>query len=236
MYQISLLPDNRGIQVQISLEARNCLSEYYTQETRYVESLGQLGLQPKHLIPYGGNVFGYHGVLELDDDIIRVPYCRDKLEYLSGSLAVLFRCLNCFKCEEIDPVEISATLSHQIGGYALGASFTAKFHSWLGKKYSFGSGSPLPMVEEAMIKTGKIIHQSDLWGVYVRANMNYDNEGFELHCDRNCCCMHAGNIGNLGNGLCLNTHNCDCSANQLTFLAGLAAIAMEYTSEVMVQD
>ena len=240
VYQLSINNDPFGINIVITDQASEYLKTVMTQNPWCCDRLArQFGIGQDSLIPFGKEVFGYNDALKMNGpNVIQANYLGDgKARFVSYSLFVLFKCLNSIERVKSDddqsriiPMEINLTLSNDRGGRALGANCSGEFHRWLGGIYGYGTNNTIPPATEAMLAAREILNpgESRRWKSLTMAVMGKMG-GFALYCDTQECSMTDGG-GPIGSSLQLATHNSDTFEQQLTFLAGLAALAGEYQS------
>jgi hypothetical protein len=229
------LANNTDIEIVVSDAVKGYLENYYYRTNGYVDHLSKtFGLDANKLEVFEGEKpFGYNGLIHWNEEqsVISFSYSKDESFLLSCSLYLLFKILS-FEPVEPDaklPISINLELTQDTGGCAIGADFSAEFHRWLGEKYTYGSERKLPGTIVAMLQYGELVHEIDGWRGHVSAEMS-EIGGFAMHCDRNCCCMRTGQVDE-GAKFSLSSHNCDNSANQLTFLAGLAQLSQEFSND-----
>ncbi|OQA04032.1 MAG: hypothetical protein BWY68_00550 [bacterium ADurb.Bin400] len=231
-YEIFLLEEAEGIEIRLADEAESFLRQHFGPKVWYAEYLRkELRLEPSYLEPFGGERFGYHGILESaggSTPTVFARYSQDKpLIYLAASLFVFFKCLNAVS-DSTEPLAVELGLRAGNGGSSLSATYSKSLHEWLMENYGVSGDRRLPFVRQTMLKAGRILRgdASYGWEAFVSAELG-DRGGVWLTCDRDCCCMGAGYCS-LGTSFTATTHNSNKVEQQLTFLAGVAAVATEY--------
>ena len=235
VYKLGLLPGASGIRLSMSEEAIAFLKKNYNTGISYASLLQKdFGFNTTLLVPFGGDRFGYHGVLEFcpeEEFSVKASFHQEQpISYLSASLFLLFKCLN-FTLPDLEfthePIWTELNFRRGVGGYELRAVYSADLLRWVHQRYGHENATQIPEIYQAMLAAGRTLHsnKSRGWEGFLRAEI-VGQGGFYLVCDSNCCCM--GGRAELGKCFRAATCNSDWSVSQLIFLIGVAAISEEY--------
>jgi len=163
-----------------------------------------------------------------------------KIEAISASLVVFFNLilLRNEKGKESNSdfpqlILIETMLERKMHGGSLGGDYSLSLVNFL---RSFAPNTEIVEMKNAMILAHrKMFGKKDKYGIYeMEAKVAYENGWLNTSCPGNACGLHpADNMGpKKGEGYKFSCHNVDTAAQQITLIAGLAALCDKYRKEV----
>jgi hypothetical protein len=157
----------------------------------------------------------------------------EKAETISASLTVFFLLAMHPEKETSSPVPqlltVQTTINRDIGGASLWGEYTLHLRKWLASLWQGGQTPILEMSRAMQTAYTKMFGPSDYIKDYAfRASVDYEWGWLNVDCPGDACGLNPGHDAEYdmkhGGGYKFTCHNVDNTGQQLTLLAGLAAL------------
>lgn len=163
-----------------------------------------------------------------------------KIEVISASLVIFFDIVSmrCEKgkesnCDFPQLILIETMLERKMHGGSLSGDYSLPLVNFLS---SFAPNTEITEMKDAMVLAHrKMFGKKDKYEIYeMEAKVAYENGWLNTSCPGNACGLHPADSWGLqnGNGYRFSCHNVDTAAQQITLIAGLAALCDKYRKEV----